>query len=324
MSLVKLATGRYQLKMTCQQDLGTIRPSLSAWRGAFGHGLKKLVCVVSQVECPKCFLQSSCLYSNTFEPRPDPQKKLMSLYTRIPTPYALFQERAAPEGKSIRLLLTLFGEVNAHLPHLLMAFDRAGHSGVGQGRKRFFLEEASEERSLGREDFGLFYTKKDQLTQRETSRAWPSPPPPPREGDVIIDFLSPIRMRFAEDLVTPSSFTFGIFFRNIMRRLSLLVAFYGQSPLGMDFRGLMECADKVSLGESHLSWEEWTRFSSRQNVSMQMGGVGGGMILRAQDLAPFWEILWWGQWTGVGKGTTMGNGFYRIRGANDQGRENRT
>ena len=42
----------------------------SAWRGAFGHALKKTVCVVRITPCNQCMLKSACAYSYVFETPP--------------------------------------------------------------------------------------------------------------------------------------------------------------------------------------------------------------------------------------------------------------
>ena len=312
MPRIDLPMRRYRVKMTGPKLSDGQCPTLSAWRGAFGHGLKELVCSVPEGDCSTCFLQTSCLYPKIFEPRPDPRKKMMVRYNRIPPPYTLFRD-PPDENESLSLLtFALFGEANDSLPHILMAFDRAGSLGIGPGRVRYSLDVAFGEKFLGSEDFFLIYQKGMRTAYREFSLEPPSCPSRPYGGNVIVSFLSPLRMRFSENLVTPSDFTFGFFFRNILRRLSLLVAFYGGGPLALDYRTLVHQADQVPLAASDLSWRDWTRFSSRQNVMMQMGGVHGSIVLRATDLDPFWELLWWGQWTGAGKGTTMGNGVYRL------------
>lgn len=236
----------------------------------------------------------------------------MVRYNRIPTPYCLSVCQSSRGKEEETLLLTLFGEVNAHLPYFLMAFDRAGIQGVGQGRGRFFLDAAWEEVALGKEEFLLVYTKGSEKPVVGKRSVSPQPIVAPCEGTVLIEFLSPLRVRFGEDLVTPERFTFGIFFRSLLRRMSLLMAFYGKAPLDLDYKVFVAKADSVSLQESHLTWKEWTRFSSRQNAQMQMGGLVGSVSLDARDLGPFWDYLWWGQWTHTGKGTTMGMGEYRV------------
>jgi CRISPR/Cas system endoribonuclease Cas6 (RAMP superfamily) len=61
-----------------------------------------------------------------------------------------------------------------------------------------------------------------------------------------------------------------------------------------------------------LHWHEWTRFSSRQDTRMQMGGLLGDLTLGGPGLPTFWSSLWYGQWVHVGKGTSFGLGAYAL------------
>ena len=49
----------------------------SAWRGALGHSLKKIVCVVRNMPCNLCLLKNACAYSIVFEtPTPSNAEKM--------------------------------------------------------------------------------------------------------------------------------------------------------------------------------------------------------------------------------------------------------
>ncbi len=63
-----------------------------------------------------------------------------------------------------------------------------------------------------------------------------------------------------------------------------------------------------SLQPHWLHWHEWTRYSSRQNILMQFGGLIGEVDLDGPALLAFWL----GQWTHVGKGAAFGLGGYRL------------
>lgn len=60
-----------------------------------------------------------------------------------------------------------------------------------------------------------------------------------------------------------------------------------------------------------MKWMDQTRYSARQDATMQLGGVVGSLALR-DDLAPFWPYLWLGQWTHAGTAATMGLGWYQL------------
>ena len=56
----------------------------SAWRGAFGHALKKTVCVVRNTPCNQCLLKNACAYSVVFETPPPANAEKMRKYTAEP------------------------------------------------------------------------------------------------------------------------------------------------------------------------------------------------------------------------------------------------
>jgi hypothetical protein len=88
--------------------------------------------------------------------------------------------------------------------------------------------------------------------------------------------------------------------------------FHTESPLEIDFAALTTQARAVHLSAAQLDWFDWTRYSSRQETEISMGGLVGTVELVGYDLAEFWPYLWLGQWTHVGKGTSMGMGAYSI------------
>lgn len=92
----------------------------------------------------------------------------------------------------------------------------------------------------------------------------------------------------------------------------MLQSFHGNHLAEADFRQLTEQSKKVSLVQKDLHWHDWTRYSSRQGTTMQMGGIIGTFELSAEETHPFREWLWTGQWVHNGKGATMGLGQYLI------------
>jgi CRISPR/Cas system endoribonuclease Cas6 (RAMP superfamily) len=66
--------------------------------------------------------------------------------------------------------------------------------------------------------------------------------------------------------------------------------------------------------EKHLRWLDWTRYSSRQQQEMTLGGAVGTwrFTAPADTLAALWPWLWLGQWLHIGKNATMGMGGYTM------------
>ena len=57
-----LTVSRYRLRFIAQEPLRLPAYAGSTWRGAFGHALKRLVCVTREPHCPDCLLYRSCSY----------------------------------------------------------------------------------------------------------------------------------------------------------------------------------------------------------------------------------------------------------------------
>jgi len=310
------------------EPLETFSPSGSAWRGAFGHELRRMVCVTREKVCTGCPVLSSCLYTYIFESPPPENTEKMRLYRTVPHPYALFlpgsdgSEGQNPSSGEERepldhdvergslatsLDLTLYGHAGEFFPHLLHAFSRAGERGVGSQRRPYTLTGASQY-DLGSESWDRIYTP-GRPPRQKAGMPVKIPSMPER---VTLRFISPLRISVEKDLVTPDRLTFGVIFRTLLRRISMIRYFHGDSALELDYASLFSKAESVALTPLSLRWEEGIRYSSRQKTAMNMGGIVGNCSLDTTDLAPFWPFLWEGQWMQVGKLTTMGLGRYVI------------
>jgi hypothetical protein len=81
-------------------------------------------------------------------------------------------------------------------------------------------------------------------------------------------------------------------------------------PVGTDASRLAAAAERLA-DERKLQWKDWTRFSSRQQREMTLGGVVGEWKLSG-ELGELMPWFWLGQWLHVGKETTMGMGRYSL------------
>lgn len=104
----------------------------------------------------------------------------------------------------------------------------------------------------------------------------------------------------------------------------MLSYFHTDTPHETDFAGLTKQAAASHCTDIRLQWHDWTRYSSRQQTEMNMGGLIGRFSLNLQDNEAFWPYLWLGQWTHAGKATSMGLGAYTIMPASLPGEEKPT
>ncbi|OAI10568.1 hypothetical protein A1507_21585 [Methylomonas koyamae] len=121
-----------------------------------------------------------------------------------------------------------------------------------------------------------------------------------------------MRIKHEQKNVSADHFNFGDLFSTLLRRISMISYFHTDTPLQTDFAGLTTRAREVEIADQKLKWFDWTRYSSRQKTEMNLGGLIGSITLNMAGLEEFWPYLWLGQWTHVGKATSMGMGAYSI------------
>jgi len=289
----------------------------SAWRGLLGHSLRRTVCVTRQRTCEGCLLTGTCPYSVFFESPPSGPEQA-SRYTALPHPFVLdvaaHPERDVAAGDALRLGMTLIGPAIDLLPYLIQAMDRAGEHGLGHRAGRFALRRVLAEDGLGSGQWHCAYE-----TQSRGYRRLVGMPPlllePAPAGAVEVDFQTPLRIKRHGQFVGAADLAAADLLRNLLSRLASLADFYGGTVDRIEWARLGAQTRDLSVTASRLAWSDWTRFSSRQQTTMQMGGLVGQLTLDGPTLPEMWPALWLGQWTHVGKGTSFGLGKYRLKAA---------
>lgn len=278
----------------------------SAWRGAFGHALKKTVCVSRNIECETCLLYHSCAYPYLFKTPPRRDSAKMTRYDTVPVPYLLNIEFDQRPNEYV-LGVTLIGEACRHLAYVVHALKLSGEQGIGSQRRKMELREVRQ-LDLESGDWNEIY-RPDEPLAAAPARC-PAVPDLPDALEICLE--TPLRLKRDDHLVTPDTFHFRDLFSGLLRRVSMLTYFHGISPLETDFAGLTAASAQITLHTKDLEWQDWTRFSSRQKTAMQMGGIVGRFRLESAGLEPFWPYLWFGQWIHAGKSVTMGLGRYTV------------
>lgn len=278
----------------------------SAWRGALGHSLKRMVCVTRMSRCAACMLYHSCVYSYFYDTPPDPDAAKMRRYTAAPHPFVLVPQKDY-QGGDYRLGIVLIGQAARHLPVFVHALQRCVERGKGVGGNRMQLLRLEQESAPGEGDWRVVFQPGAALAALPA--AMPAVPPAPSRFS--IEVISPLRIKRESRRVGPDDFRFSDLFNNLLRRVSMLMEFHTACTLETDFRALTDRARDIRVG-AQLKWQDQTRYSSRQKTAMQMGGVIGTVTVRDQPMDAFWPYLWLGQWVHAGSGATMGLGRYRI------------
>ncbi len=287
----------------------------SAWRGAFGHALKRLVCVTRNERCDECLLYRSCVYPYVFETPPAPGEHLLKNASAAPHPFVLTLPFPARDTDGdVELGITLFGKGNAQLAYLVYAFRQAAEEGV-RPYGPLKLERVFQEQPLGAGEWKSIFVAPSQLIPYAPT---PVPAaPPPAITRIVLE--TPLRLRHEDRYVAAEQCAAGDLLRNVIRRISLLSYFHAGESLVEDFPALTEQTRQVPMLEKEVVWRDWTRFSGRQQTKLKMGGLLGWMVADFRAFPDLWRFLWLGQYTHVGKGTSMGLGRYRLELADSQG-----
>jgi len=277
-----------RLRFSTQTTVATSRYSGSAWRGAFGHALKKLVCIFKSGHCEHCPLLVSCAYPMIFE------SHLTTDTARgIPSPYTLYP---VCEQRQVHLYLTIMGDkAIGFFPFILHALRVAGEQGVGRCVYSFEVVEQL--------DAGVWKPLQSQPV------ALSSMLPQAAAHALTMNLITPVRFKHQGHFIRPDTLTLDLWIKALQRRLISLAGSWGNEAAMQQY-----CEIDV-IGEwqtPHFRWQEMERYSSRQQSAMKIGGVIGSVDLSAEQVQQLWPLLWLGQWTHIGKITTMGMGRYEM------------
>lgn len=127
---------------------------------------------------------------------------------------------------------------------------------------------------------------------------------------IELTFHTPLRLQQHNSVLGIKRLTPAILLKQLLRRTSALAALYWQH-IDTDYPALAEAADKVE-GRSELTWQDWHRYSSRQQQEMILGGAIGTWQLYHLPLS-YGQLLYIGQWLHIGKETVFGHGRYTIK-----------
>lgn len=290
-------------------------------RGGIGIAFKRLVCLQPKIEyCRDCALVNTCAFPAVFETPIPPELENLPHLQEV-SPYVIRSGRALqPAGArsspmaAASFQIVLFGRAISFLPYFVIAIRQMGERhGFGQRRARFLLHRAIDD-TPGFAPRLLYQADRNEVnleTHSTTLDRLVHGLPPPEESVSAVNVVlnTPLRLKVAGKISARPAFT--DFTAALLRRLSQLIAVHEQSQIHFDERAILEAAQAVELAEHALEAAPWSRFSSRQQQRIWMGGVIGELVYRG-ELSPFLPLLWAGQFIHLGKGTVFGNGQYAI------------
>ena len=301
---------RYRMTLTALSTITMPPYAGSTLRGGFGHAFRKMVCTQGPIDCKDCTLNAVCPYPYIFETAPFEGAQQLRSYGDVPRPFVIDPLDTRGEyrkGESFSFQLTLIGRAIDYLPYFLVSFRELGEMGIGKGRGRFQLAHVrtDEGESIYDGDTQMVHNLNNSRGFDDIQRETESQP----MDELTLRLITPARITHEGALT--DQLPFHVFWRRLIGRISALAYFHCGESLEMDFKGLIEKAMSVETTGSTLRWKDWTRYSSRQDRRMQLGGLVG-RVKFAGDLAEFVPFVALGAFLHVGKNATFGLGKYRV------------
>lgn len=303
-SLLSLPIVRYQLTFQVTEEIMLPEYAGSTLRGAFGRALRKISCMTKQADCKSCMLYRTCPYTNIFE-TPAPTSHQIQQFSQVPNGYIIeppkWGEQYYSVGETLRFNLVLFGRLIEQLPLITFAFKRAFEYNLAGGKA--ILKDIAYY-SMAQQAY-LSILNKGNIIEHHKQIILPDNLP----EDFTLEILTPLRLQDNGKPLQPNEITLSRFLISLAKRIALLSEFHHQ-PLALNFEQLIALLPQIQ-DEKQLKWQDWTRYSSRQQQKMKLGGVIGQW--QFNHLPPEWaKLVYFGQWLHNGKNATFGLGKYQI------------
>ena len=310
-SLPKILFLKIRFVLTALQDTYLPRNKGSMLRGAFGHALKKTVCVMPPKQtCKTCMLRNQCVFTKIFDVyiKDEPPPFLKGI-AEAPKPFIIdchHQQTHLQKGENLDFMLTLIGNACDYYPYIIFAVSRMAETGFTVHKSPFLCSEAYWYKQHD-------YDFEERLLYRGTDQHLCENADLSVTGlgngfseKMNLSFLTPTRIKFQSQYSMEFNFRMLVF--KILRRHLELAHFYvpDEQP-NWEFYNFLKLANDIKVVDKKLHWEDWRRFSSRQQAQMDIGGFIGNISLEG-DLKPFSELLNAAKVLHVGKGTSFGLG----------------
>lgn len=296
---------RYRFEFVVTECIGLPEYAGSMLRGAFGRVLRKISCMTKQKDCKSCPLYRSCPYPAIFE-TPAPEDHPVQNFSQVPNGYVIeppeWGVKVYEVGETLCFNLVLFGRLLEQLPLIAFAWQRAFQHQVGKGKAE--LANIWYCNPLEKHESAVYFQGK--IEPHQPSLSLPTDLP----SHLQLQLTTPMRIQRNGHPLSATEITLERVIVGLAKRLVLLSEFHSTTALQLDFEELKQQIDNIS-DHKQLRWRDWTRFSSRQQQTMQLGGlVGEWQFEQVSPLVA--QLLYLGQWLHVGKNASFGLGKYYI------------
>ena len=284
-------------------------------RGGFGHAFRRVACITHQKSCENCMMRPQCVYATIFDTPTPPDTPMFRAYPYVPHPFVicppLDTTTQYTADDTIIFRVTLIGNAEKYLPYFVYSFIQLGKSGLGRERGKFTLEQVTTASS----EHNVTVYHKDSETFSDEYATITAPGLTRRIKDIAntetltMRFQTPTRIKHQQLYTTQPDFRTMI--AALLRRLSIIHHLHCSGIFPEDVNPLLAQAETINITHDTRRWQDWSRYSMRQQTRMSLGGFVGDITVTG-DLAPFAETLAWGELTHIGKATSFGLGRMQL------------
>lgn len=297
----------------------------SALRGSIFQAVWKRFCTNKEAAiCASCPLHITCPVSALVAPLREEHVRGRD----IPRPYILLppmeEKHRYEPGERMQFGITLFGSIIELLPYLLLSIKKLEEGGLGQRaagghgeRGCFRVTTVETYNPLTGERHPIYSNEQPlpnvatlqvdaQAVQKRAAQLSPE--------RITLTFLTPTRLVHKEHLL--HRIAFAPLLHRLLERLMVVERTYGeqQSFSTEQMWQIVAQAERVRCVEDRTHWSDVKSYSQRLHRATPIGGLIGQATF-AGDLAPFRELLVWGELIHIGKSCVKGNGWYRTESA---------
>ena len=331
-----IPVARYRLTARVQQPLALPDYAGSLLRGQFGAALRNVACMTRQPTCSGCPLVQTCPYTRIFEAPPPPKgQHALQDFSQIPNPYIIEPPtpgaRVLGVGEELVFHLVLVGQARDQLALIVFALQRALSQGLTRQRVPLDLLQVDWVDAAGQSHL-IWHHDQPTLAEHPATLAWATPdediktiaskaidtPTSALKGikkpHITLNIQTPLRIQQQGKPLGVGQLSPRALVATLARRTALLMEFHaGQSGWGAAAKRITHLSETL-IDTQTLHWFDWTRYSSRQQQEMTLGGVLGSWALHGSpaELAEIYPWLWLGQWLHAGKNASMGLGGYTL------------
>lgn len=287
----------------------------SMLRGILGISLRNAVCMTKKTDCSQCLILRNCIFTKLFTASSQENNNVPQLAPPYCIEPPLDSKDVYNQNDVFSFKLKLFSYASEYLPYFIHALSLAGKRGMGKrtelGEGKFSIENIIYNRqNIYDSQEELLHSFKDETLKIPNFQIQECS----MENNIpkkleILEITFPVPIRFKQENRLSSELSFSQFINLITRRMKALWAIDGQEVWVDNYKEGMALAQDIKLVKNNLHWQDWTRYSGRQETKMQFGGLVGSITYEG-DIDPFKEFLEFGSKVHLGKQTSFGLGLF--------------